>query len=83
MGYPSPSSWCNLKNDQRNFDHFSSPLFPSFVLRTQPTTVVRKVEAQLDYVHIAYIFCTVGADLYGHSVLINKKNCIRAQSEVD
>ena len=38
---------------------------------TQPPTVVCKMEAQLNYIHIAYtFFCTFGADL--HAQLINK-----------
>ncbi len=46
---------------------------------TQPATVVCKIKAQSEYVHVAYtFFCTFGPDLYAHSVIINKNLCIGA-----
>ncbi len=45
-------------------------------ISTQPSTVVYKMEAQLEYIlhctHYIHVFCTFGTDLYAQSVLINK-----------
>ncbi len=50
---------------------FSEQDFP--LPPTQPATVACKMEAQLEYVHVAYMFfCTLGADLHAQSVLVNK-----------
>ena len=36
----------------------------ALVASTRPPIVVCKMEAWLEYIHIAYTFCTLGADLY-------------------
>ncbi len=49
---------------------------------TQPSTVVRKMEAQSEYTNIAYTFLHIWRRFVMLSVLSNKNFCIGAQSEV-
>ncbi len=53
-------------------------------LDTQPPTVVCKMEAQLEYVHISHtrFFCTFGTDLHALSVLIKTISASEPQSDV-
>ena len=45
-------------------EHFSDPSS-----LPQPPTMVCQMEAQVEYVHIAYTFCTFGADLFAQLAL--------------